>query len=223
MRKLLTLSILFTFFTLTAASASEVAPPSWKVYTPCGETSSQMVLKLQAEIRKPLAEELRQLTSSCQNLDSLELRLDSPGGSIVEAAAIVDVLDQLKQKGVQITTRVNNGDECDSSCVPLFAQGHKRQAGPVAAFMFHGVAVYMLTNIPDPGLTQNMLSMIQKADGLSSAWLNSLKEKNVFSVPSMYWLSGQELMDQKSGLVTELLVRQELAKPYDRSYRQGGF
>ncbi|GEM_PF-6811461 len=223
MRKLLGFSLFLLFSSISVASAAEVVPSNWKVYTPCGSLNSRMVLKLQAEIRSPLAEDLRKLTSSCQNLESLELRFDSPGGSIVEAAAIVDVLEQLKNQNVKITTRVNNGDECDSSCVPLFAQGNMRQAGPVAAFMFHGVAVYMLTNIPDPGLSQMMISMIEKANGLNTDWLNDLKAKKVFSIPSMYWLSGKELVDQKSGFVTELLDRQELAKPYDRSYRPGGF
>lgn len=195
----------------------------WSVSSPCNTEAQSLRLKLNSEIRPPLAENLNFLIQSCRGLKNLELRLNSPGGSIVETRAIADILDKAKTKGVIITTRVENGDECDSNCVPLFAQGKKRVAAPVSAFMFHGVAIYMITNIPDPTSTGEMLGLIRKAEGLNNKWLQELIDQKVFSIPSMYWVSGQELMDQKSGFITELLPRQQLFKPYDRSYRPGMF
>lgn len=127
------------------------------------------------------------------------------------------VLDKFKARGVTLITRVDNGDECDSSCVPLFAQGHQRQAGAVAAFMFHGVAAYVISNVPIAADTEEMLTLIRR--GANASWLKGLQDLGVFSEPAMYWPSGQELVDQNSGLVTELLTRHNRFRPYDRSYR----
>jgi ATP-dependent protease ClpP protease subunit len=214
MKKFFLISLLGLF--CSHALAEEAS--SWQVRGPCDPASGTMELKLGTEIREPLAESLNSLIQSCQGLKELKLRLDSPGGSIYEAEKIGNVLEAAKSKGVQVTTFVQNGDECDSSCVPVFAQGQKRIAAPVSAFMFHGVAVYVVTNVPDPESTALMMKLIRKAKGLNEKWFQSLIDKKVFTIPQMYWISGQELMDQKSGFVTELSDRQMILKPYDRSY-----
>lgn len=192
---------------------------SWTSVESCSPQNPSLILRLDTEIRAPLAKDFEALVKSCPGIKTIELRLNSGGGSITEISEMAKILEPLKKQGVTLTTRVHNGDECDSSCVPLFALGDKRQAGEVSAFMFHGVSITAISNIPHPASTQEMLDLIRKASGLNGAWLQSLINAKIFAVPSMYWLSGKELVDQKSGLVTELLPRQTLLKPYDRSYK----
>lgn len=213
-------SILFSLLLSPLVVLAEEAPSDWTLKAGCTAAPESLSLKLNSEIRPPLADNLEIYLRACPDLKKLELRLNSPGGSIVETSRLAEILDKAKSRGIQVTTRVDNGDECDSSCIPLYAQGNKRQAGPVAAFMFHGVAIYLITNIPDPDSTKELLDLVRKASGLNKVWLQGLIDKKIFSVPSMYWLSGQELMDQKSGFVTELLERQQLLTPYDHSYRK---
>lgn len=210
-------NLLVLFLAVLVSPAVFAADSAWKTSQSCSTIPEELILKLEVEIRAPLAQQLSETLAQCPSLKELVLRLDSPGGSIVETKKIVEVLDQAKARGVNVITRVDNGDECDSNCVPLFAQGDVRQAGSVAAFMFHGVATYMITNVPNALDTEEMLVMIRK--GADNQWLRGLQDIGVFSVPGMYWLSGQELVEQKSGLVTELLPRHQKQKPYDRTYR----
>ncbi len=183
----------------------------------CEYITDELILKLEDEIRPPLAEKISDLIANCPQLKTLQLRLNSFGGGIYETQLIVSVLDQAKSRGITVITRVENGDECDSNCVPLFAQGQKRQAGEVAAFMFHGVASWVVTNIPNAKDTEDMLVMIRR--GAKASWLEKLKSQGVFSEPGMYWMSGKELVVEGSGLGTELLPRRIRSQAYDRTYR----
>lgn len=201
----------------SGAGAATEATSSWKVVQSCEYIPDELILKLEDEIRPPLAENISSLVAGCRQLKTLQLRLNSFGGGIYETQLIVRVLDQVKARGIQVITRVENGDECDSNCVPLFAQGQKRQAGEVAAFMFHGVASWVVTNVPNAKDTEDMLVMIRR--GAKISWLDKLKSQGVFSEPGMFWMSGKELVTVESGLVTELLPRRIRSQPYDRTYR----
>lgn len=208
--------LLFLSLNSSAWAASETTS-SWKVIQSCEYITDELILKLEDEIRPPLAENISDLIANCPRLKTLQLRLNSFGGGIYETQLIVSVLDQAKSRGITVITRVENGDECDSNCVPLFAQGQKRQAGEVAAFMFHGVASWVVTNIPNAKDTEDMLVMIRR--GAKNSWLEKLKSQGVFSEPGMYWMSGKELVVEGSGLVTELLSRRIRSQAYDKTYR----
>lgn len=190
---------------------------SWKVVSSCEYNKSELTLKFEELIRPNHAAQLDLALNSCPELTDLKLLLNSPGGSISETRKIKEVLDTAKSRGVVVTTQVNNGDECDSNCVPLFAQGNIRKAGAVAAFMFHGVSTPILTNIPEKASTEEMLAMIR--NGVNEVWLQKLIDMQVFSIPAMFWMSGAELYNENSGLVTELLPRFEKFAPYDKTYR----
>lgn len=190
---------------------------SWKVVSSCEYNKSELTLKFEELIRPNHAAQLDLALNSCPELTDLKILLNSPGGSISETRKIKEVLDTAKSRGVVVTTQVNNGDECDSNCVPLFAQGNIRKAGAVAAFMFHGVSTPILTNIPEKASTEEMLAMIR--NGVNDVWLQKLIEMQVFSIPAMFWMSGAELYNENSGLVTELLPRFEKFAPYDKTYR----
>lgn len=190
---------------------------SWKVASSCDYDKSALTLRFEELIRPDHSTQLEASLRACPELRDLKIVLNSPGGSIYETKKIKEVLDKAKARGVIVTTQVNNGDECDSACVPLFAQGNIRKAGAVAAFMFHGVSTPILTNIPDKSSTEDMLAMIR--NGINEEWLQKIINLEVFSIPAMFWMSGAELYNENSGLVTELLPRYEKFAPYDKSYR----
>ncbi|AHI06073.1 hypothetical protein BDW_07865 [Bdellovibrio bacteriovorus W] len=210
-RSLFLLSSSIIFFTIPSWGNS------WKVVSACDYNKSELTLKFEELIRPNHAIELGQTLNQCPELKDLKILLNSPGGSLSETRKIKDILDSAKSRGVVVTTQVNNGDECDSNCVPLFAQGNIRKAGAVAAFMLHGVSTPIISNIPEKASTEEMLAMIR--DGASEAWLQKLIEMQVFSIPAMFWMSGAELYKDNSGLVTELLPRFEKFAPYDKTYR----
>jgi len=203
---------------LAQASATAPTPSLWKVQQSC-DLGNKLTISTSAEIRRELADELKNLVKKCSGLQQLHLKLNSPGGSFYVAAEMIEDLQILKKSGVEIITEVINGDECDSMCVALYAQGDQRLAAPAAAFMFHGVATFSITNIPDPTITAQLIEILRKTPGLNQLWLDSLIADGVFSEPSMYWITGQELFSEKTGFATELTTRHQKLKPYDRSYR----
>lgn len=190
---------------------------SWKVVSSCDYSKTELTLRFEELIRPQHSEQLELTLNSCPELKDLKILLNSPGGSLGETRKIKEILDRAKARGVVVTTQVNNGDECDSNCVPLFAQGNIRKAGAVSAFMFHGVSTPIISNIPEKASTDEMLAMIR--NGINEIWLQKLIDMQVFSVPAMFWMSGAELYNENSGLVTELLPRFEKFAPYDKTYR----
>lgn len=172
-----------------------------------------LTIYLSGLIRSPMAADLRKIIDHHGHHLPITLKLNSDGGSIYETEEIINLLRTLSD----LTTEVSNGNECSSNCVPIFAQGKSRKAGPVAAFMFHGIAVYAISNIPDPELTNKMIAFYQRAD-IDMNFFERLKKDKVYSTPGMYWLSGKELFDTKANIVTQLLERHQVATPYDYSY-----
>lgn len=208
------LFILLSLSIALSAHASE-EESKWNVRYDYG---GELELRLDDEIRPPLKQQLDELTSQRPDLKELRLTLNSPGGSYYETLEMLPILDNLKRRGVKIITTVNNGDECDSMCILLFAQGHVRRAAEVSAFMFHGVAVSMLSNIPEKKSTDDLIYKLSLTPGLNQQWLKDLVDLGIFKTPGMYWMTGKELYQSQSGYVTELISRDYRAKPYDRSY-----
>lgn len=177
------------------------------------ETSDNVKIYFSGMIRPPFAEQLKRIISSHSNNKSYLLQLDSVGGSIYETKEAIEILKQL----TDLTTIVQNGAECSSNCVPLFVQGQKRLAGEVSSFMFHGIAIYAVTNIPDEALTNEMISFYKEA-GINMDFIDELKKKGVYSTPGMYWMTGKELFENHSLFVTKLIERHYHANPYNYDY-----
>ncbi|MNJ91102.1 hypothetical protein D3C87_87470 [compost metagenome] len=209
--KLHLISFGFVFLFFTAAQAG---------WTLRGQYygGQELDLGLYEEIREPLAQDLKDYVDKLPNLKELKITLNSPGGSYYETLEMLPTFKALKERGVRITTTVNNGDECDSMCVLLFAQGDVRRAGEVAAFMFHGISIAAISNIPERKTSDVLISVLASTPGLNKQWLKELVDLGVFYTPGMYWISGKELVDAGSGYVTETISRNYREKPYNRSY-----
>lgn len=168
-------------------------------------------------IRKPIVEELRNIVKKEDLNKPIELRLNSVGGSFPETQEVIKFINELKTNQIVVNTRVDQGSMCASSCVPLFVQGMQRYAGNASSFMFHGVALLVITNVPSEHDTKEMIDTYRSA-GINETWIQEHIKMKTWSVPSETWYNGKELYSNGSGFVTELLENQIFFKPYDNSF-----
>ncbi len=179
--------------------------------------SDRNIVLLNGIIRSPMERELKKLIMGLDHAKPVELRLNSVGGSIYETRSLIEFLNTFKESGGELITRVDQGEMCASSCVPLFVQGSKRVAGNVSSFMFHGVAVLMMTNVPSEFETNIMLKFYRDA-GIQENWIQEHMALKVWSTPNETWYNGKELFLNGSNFVTELLNNRIFFEPYNRDF-----
>jgi ATP-dependent protease ClpP protease subunit len=181
------------------------------------DKKEKTIVLIEGLIRAPLSEEFQKLIKEVDLKKQIELRLDSVGGSIYETQKLINTLDDLKNNNTGLTTRVDQGSMCASSCVPLFVQGQSRLAGNASSFMFHGVALYAVTNIPGEKDTKIMIDTYLKA-GIDEKWIQKHIDMKVWSSPNETWYNGKELFEDGSNFVTGSLNNQITFEPYNRNY-----
>lgn len=142
------------------------------------------------------------------------LTIRSGGGMVMEGNRIIKWLKAKRADGIRLTTVVPNGAICASMCVPIFMQGEVRQAGPAASFMFHSVHFMLGVRVNMSWKNEDIFRTFIEA-GMKSEWLERNKTAGVFDSPQFTWYSGGELMQENSGVVTELLARQDKMKSLD--------
>ena len=102
-----------------------------------GAKSEILVLKWRGEVEAPMALSLQRAFNENADLtQTVELVLDSPGGSLREGHEVIDALARIKQTHA-LETVVPRRAICLSMCVPIYLQGDTRSAGKNARFMFH--------------------------------------------------------------------------------------
>lgn len=146
---------------------------------------------------------------------------NSPGGRVDHGHEVFDVI-QAAARVHYINTTVGEGKICASMCVPLYLSGMERTAHPKARFMFHEVilklkpdaerAVRQLQTIaPDlvagaqreaVGQFTNRLFEEGFESKLDNRWLAQLR---VRIKGRDVWLTGRQLVEEKSGVVDKLL------------------
>ena len=146
---------------------------------------------------------------------------NSPGGRVDHGHEVFDVI-QAAARVHYVDTTVGAGQICASMCVPLYLSGMERTAHPNARFMFHEVilklkpeaerAVRQLQTIA-PGLVAgarkeavNQFTDRLFEDGfeskLDNRWLANLRKR---IRGRDVWLTGRQLVEEKSGVVDKLL------------------
>jgi ATP-dependent protease ClpP protease subunit len=143
-----------------------------------------------------------------KDVSVIVLDLNSPGGEIAEGARVIDILERI-QRTHGVDTRVGFKRNCLSMCVPIFMEGENRIAAANARFMFHQPQLYdMVTeervDVPEMEkriTTARFYRRYFEGSVMNEAWGEQLKidweDKDV-------WKTGRELVDEGSGLVTEL-------------------
>jgi hypothetical protein len=146
---------------------------------------------------------------------------NSPGGRVDHGHEVFDVI-QAAARVHYIDTTVDAGKICASMCVPLYLSGMERTAHPKARFMFHEVILKLKPEAEravreldrySPGLASGAYKQAVGTftdrlfeDGFESKvnnrWLANLrgriKGRDV-------WLTGRQLVEEKSGVVDKLL------------------
>ena len=176
---------------------------------------SRYVIRVTGNIAFPMADEIDQIFSAKIPMvrSHVILHLNSGGGALDEGLKIISLLEERK-KIHNVVTTVRNGEMCGSMCVPIFMVGVKRFAAVTAAFMFHGVTKFH-SNVPDQERTRHWLSNVMVPQGVSEEWLQGLWAKGVFSTPGEYWMTGKELLDEKSGVITDIMDRHVKLEPVE--------
>ncbi|MCO5112822.1 MAG: hypothetical protein M9899_01455 [Bdellovibrionaceae bacterium] len=176
--------------------------------------SSETHIDLQGFIAPPMADKFIEIASTLPPAPHRILfKLNSrSGGSVQEGLKIIEAIDELKLNGYQFDSTVLNGETCGSMCVPLFLQGQKRTAGAVSVFMLHGVVPNAFTNIPNESRTRDYLKLFIRA-GVSEEWIEQKWEDGVFTTPGYFWITGQRLVDEKSGMISDLIPAHEVLEP----------
>jgi hypothetical protein len=214
MQKLLTLSLFALALPPTLASAVAIAPGRVKLESMESTKGNKLyVLWITGAVAYPMASDMEEAFAKAELDKPVAIDLDSRGGSVEEGKKIIRLIQAERARGRRVDTVVQNGNHCGSMCVPIFVQGENRIAGEVSAFMFHGATQAAFTNVPNALMTAELLNTFVAA-GVNKDWLNSLKEKGVFSTPGEYWISGKDLLDAKSGVVTRLKGQYEQFEPW---------
>ncbi|MEM8628139.1 MAG: peptidase, partial [Pseudomonadota bacterium] len=109
-----------------------------------------------------------------------------------------------------VDTVVQAGDRCASMCVPIYLQGDVRAASHYSQFMFHEVRLAdPIDGKPQPidpreqsVITDGFVARFLDRRGVSKQWLARTREK---MRGRDYWTTGERLMAEKSGIVTDLI------------------
>ena len=151
---------------------------------------------------------------------SVELSLQSCGGRTDYMADTIGILTNLK-KTFTLTTVVEPGSTCASACIPIFLASDRRRAAMSSLWFFHrswryhlsGGVDAVMTKAPGTYTVDGFLNRYYAPAGLSTEWLKHLKQ--VIENNDGYWQTGRDLLDAKSGIITETIgnVQVQDARP----------
>ena len=161
------------------------------------------------EVEAPMVRRFEEAWREWKNEgDRVVIDLHSPGGAIAEGQEVIRIIERMKRTHI-VDTRVRRGYKCYSMCVPIFLEGERRIAGENATFMFHEPTArdfYTGEEVRRPAFeraltTRRFVDRYFVNSPTDPAWLEQLlaewKGRDVFK-------SARELVDEGSGIVTEL-------------------
>lgn len=110
-----------------------------------------LTTRIDTDVVKRLGAELARLSAD----DEVDLIIDSPGGEIVSAVFLADMVDKCP---AHITCRVAPNGACDSAAVLILAAGDWRQCRQYSTCQLHSAGVDYL---PDAMLPQKIEAQLQ--------------------------------------------------------------
>ena len=155
-------------------------------------------------IGSPMSERISaEVGKAKSSVRSVVLILSSCGGDLRQAERVIDALRDVKKTRF-LETRVDPGAMCGSACIPVFLQGTRRRAALTSAWLFHEVSRGRTKDrakgIVDRAITERIFQDYFSSAGVSETWLNQLR---VMVQHSDYWQTGQNLWENKSGIITD--------------------
>jgi ATP-dependent protease ClpP protease subunit len=185
------------------------------------EEKDRVVLGWSGPVQEPMSERVAAALDRYKtDRRRLVLILNSPGGSVEHGRKVVGAIHARDRA---IDTFVQKAGVCASMCVPIFLAGRERMADPEAYFMFHQVSLggsarentkrRVLSESEKAFLSETAKTIEARATdaffrsdigirGVNVAWLARMREK--ISGRDI-WMSGQQLVDEGSGIVDRLI------------------
>lgn len=186
------------------------------------EDKENVVLAWSGPVQEPMSERIAAAIERYKaDPRRLVLLLNSPGGSIEHGRKVIAVM---RGRSRPVSTLVQKAGVCASMCVPIFLSGTQRMADPEARFMFHQASLnssvaqtinrQRLSDDDKARFTQavkrfeaNATDELFNEDigirGVNTAWVERMRGK--ISGRHDIWVSGQQLMDEGSGVVDRLV------------------
>jgi ATP-dependent protease ClpP protease subunit len=186
-----------------------------------GEEPDRIVLGWSGPVQEPMSERVAAAFDRYKaDPRPFVLVLNSPGGSVEHGRKVIAAI---RGRDHAIDTLVQKAGVCASMCVPIFLSGTRRIADPEAYFMFHQVSLSdgAKDNTKRPELSDAEKAMLSRTvktieahvtdeffrsdigiRGVDTVWLARMRE-NISGRD--VWISGQQLVDEDSGIVDSLI------------------
>ena len=185
------------------------------------EQPDRIVLGWSGPVQEPMSERVAAALDRYKaDRRRIVLILNSPGGSIEHGRVVVAAI---RDRNRAIDTVVQKAGVCASMCVPIFLAGAKRIADPESYFMFHEaslrstapqktkrpgfseperVAFEEVTKVIAASATDELFQSDMGIRGVNASWLDGMRKK---IRGRDVWISGQQLVDERSGIVDSLI------------------
>jgi ATP-dependent protease ClpP protease subunit len=209
--------LFWAFFQLPSGSGDVASRQTLSI----SEEQDRIVLGWSGPVQEPMSERVAAAIDRYKgDRRRLVLILNSPGGSIEHGRKVVAAI---RARDRAIDTLVQKAGVCASMCVPIFLAGTERMADPEAYFMFHQASFNSSSsgNMKRQELSDSEKARLSRAiktietrvtdelfrsdigiRGVSTVWLTRMREK---IAGHDIWMSGQQLVDEGSGIVDSLI------------------
>ncbi|MFA5958732.1 ATP-dependent Clp protease proteolytic subunit [Hyphomicrobium sp.] len=171
-----------------------------------------LYLRWRGKIDAPMASRIAEAFARHKDeAHKIILTLSSPGGSLDQGAEVVRLLDRIGQTHMLVTS-VDAGGICASMCVPVYLRGQRRIAAANAEFMFHEVNFRDFfskekdPSVPDSAIgaeTDRFFDTYFETAGVPQSWIGKVRAD--VAGGHEVWKTGRELLDEKSGIVQQLM------------------
>ena len=136
------------------------------------------------------------------HIRTVVLDLSSCGGKLPELERTIATLKRIKDSH-RLETKVGRGATCGSACIPLYLQGQTRWGALTSSWLFHEVSERKNNEgsklTANRSATERLFQDYFLPAGVSEVWLNRLR---LIVQHADYWQTGQNLVDDKSGVIT---------------------
>ena len=209
--------LIWAYFQVSSGSGNGLSQQSLSV----SEDKERVVLAWNGPVLEPMSERIAAALERYRTDPRLlVLLLNSPGGSIEHGRKVIAVMRARKRP---VNTLVQKAGVCASMCVPIYLSGTQRMADPEARFMFHEASLNpsVKQRINREKLSDDDKARLKQAvktfevsatdelfnedigiRGVNVAWTEKMRGK---IAGKDIWMSGQQLMDEGSGVVDRLI------------------
>jgi len=181
------------------------------------EEPSRIVLTWSGPVAEPMRDDvMAALDRFKADPRRIVVTLNSPGGSVAHGRLVAAAIRSVSQER-PVDTLVEQGGVCASMCVPIYLAGAQRLAHPAAHFMFHlasvnpagpvtalgdDAAVSKHRKVLEALATDDLYEHDMGSQGVNAAWLAYMRRR---IDGRDVWVTGQQLVDEGSGIVKSLV------------------